>query len=164
MIDERSSTAAVLTVLSLLALLGCLCSSPTPPPSDTCSSPTTGRVDTVEIVAPRIDPNAFGTTAAMEDVAPRPLKDKDPLWIVAGGQGRTDRCGSCSRGPDVPSCIAQDTQVMVAGKLAARNRDNVATYEYEAGGAHHEVDSGCPARSSIDATITSDVVGLMPSV
>jgi hypothetical protein len=166
MISERSRTAATLVPLALLALLGCLCSGsgPTPPPSDSCTQPSSGRVDSVELATPRIDPQKNGTSQAVEDVEPRALTDGDLLWLVRGGQGATMvPVRLILRGPEVPSCIAQDTQVMVDGKLAGRNRDSVATYEYQPG-ARITRSLWLPGAYADSATVSTDVTGLKPSV
>ena len=164
--SERSRTLNVISCVLGVVLLGCLgiCGGPPPPPPDACSQPSTGRVDTVELAAARIDPNRFGTAAARDDLPPRMLGDQSPLYPVRGGQG-ADMVAVrlVLRGSDVPPCIAQDTQVMVGGNLAARNRESVATYAIE-GGARATKTIWLPGAFSGTATLSSDTVGKKPSL
>lgn len=164
MVGERAKTSAVLRALLLLGLLGCVggfCTpAPTPPPGDACMNPSTGQVSTAALATARIDPNEFGTAAARDDLSPRRLEEGATLWLIQGGQG-SDMVGVrlVLSGADVPKCIAQDTQVTVGGKLAARNRDAVVTYLLDAGDGHATRTIWLPGAFSGAATVTTEVAG-----
>lgn len=164
---ERSRALRVLRGLALIALFGCvggICGpGPQPPPSDVCDKPSTGKVSRVELGTPRLDPFRSGTTP-LDDRPPRMLADSDPLWVVTGGQGSPMVMGRLVlRGSDVPDCIAQDTQVLVDGKLAARNRDNLATYPLEPG-VRATKTFYLPGVFGAEATVTTDAAGQKASV
>ncbi len=137
MSQQRRKAIATLKLLGAATLLGCgICGpGPTPPPpTDTCSSPQTGNVTSVELATAQLDRRKYSTDTAQDDRPPRLLGEGDVLWRIRGGQGaEMVPVRLVFRGPDVPSCLSQDTRVNVGGQLAARNRDNVATYELEPG-------------------------------
>lgn len=119
-----------------LAICSCWCQPPTPPtPVDSCPKPVAGRVDSVEIAATRLRLGSYGFDQGADDAPPRRLTPDERLWWVQGGQG-LDMVGLrlVLAGTDVPDCIEQDTQVMVNGVLAGRNRVNVATHAIPGGG------------------------------
>lgn len=162
--SEKKLTLVVLGGLSIAVLLACQCGNPAPPPSDGCSAPSNGHIDSVEFATPRIDSERYSTSAALIDLPPRMLSANDPVWLINGGQGAAMvPVQLVLRGTDLPSCISHDTQVTVDGALAARNRDSVSTYAYE-NGARITRPIWLPGASAGTAMVTSDVGGKRPSL
>jgi len=159
--SERSKAITTLRLLAAAALMGCgICGpGPQPPPTDTCASPQTGNVTSVELAAPQLDGRRFGSDTAQDELKPRLLGSGDVVWRIRGGQGaEMVPVRLVYRGPDVPACVAQDTLVTVGGQLAARNRDNVATYELEPG-ARATKTFWLPGAYEQAGTLTTDSAG-----
>lgn len=163
--NEKRLTLATLKGLTLLSLFACLCAPSQPTvPTDTCQNPSTGSVDTVRLATPRMVTNSYAFDSAKPDLPPRLLNDGDPLWLVQGGQGSAMvAVRLVLEGSNVPECIAQDTQVMVAGKSVARNRENFTTYPLASGGRVTNI-LWLPGAFAGGAEVVSDVVGKQPKV
>jgi hypothetical protein len=124
----------------------------------------TGHVDSVQLATSSLDPTQYGFDAARDDAGARLLGDGDVLWVIRGGQGASMvPVRLIYRGSDVPSCVAQNTTVTVAGKLAAQSRENLATYPY-AIGVRATKTLWLPGAFATEAVLTSDTTGFKPSV
>lgn len=93
-------------LFAFACVLGCPPAPNGPPPPDTCTSPSTGSVDSVELGA------ASAADLAGHPSSFAPLHDGDGVTLLRGGQGAT-MLGFILRvsGAAAPSCLGQQTAI-----------------------------------------------------
>ncbi|MGZ3406989.1 MAG: hypothetical protein ACXVAN_11135 [Polyangia bacterium] len=101
---------SLLFAFTFAGALGCGPGANTPPPTDSCATPSSGSVDAVEIGA------ASSADLAGQHTTFTPLADGDGMSLIYGGQGAT-MLGFILRvtGASAPSCLGQQTIISDTG-------------------------------------------------